>query len=83
MFKNGTRWLRADFHLHTRADKEFIYREEDNEFINKYVDKLSEENIELGAITNHNKFDFEEFKAIKKESKKKRYNYIARSGVIS
>lgn len=71
MFENGTRWLRADFHLHTRADKEFIYREEDNEFVNKYVDKLSEENIELGAITNHNKFDFDEFKAIKNKARRK------------
>ena len=25
IFETGSKWLRADFHLHTRADKEFIY----------------------------------------------------------
>jgi len=24
-FPNGADWVRADFHLHTRADKEFSY----------------------------------------------------------
>ena len=34
VFKNGSVWLKADFHLHTRADKEFKYDGEENEFIN-------------------------------------------------
>ena len=29
-FVNGNAWVRADFHLHTKADKEFKYDGEDN-----------------------------------------------------
>lgn len=70
IFKNGSTWLRADFHLHTKADKEFVYRGEDNSFVSDYVNKLSEEKIGVAAITNHNKFDFNEYKALAKKSRK-------------
>lgn len=70
IFKNGSTWLRADFHLHTKADKEFVYRGEDNSFISEYINKLSQENIGVAAITNHNKFDLNEYKALAKKSKK-------------
>jgi predicted ATPase len=70
IFKNGSTWLRADFHLHTKADKEFVYLGEDNSFASDYVNKLSEEKIGVAAITNHNKFDFNEYKALAKQSRK-------------
>jgi predicted ATPase len=70
IFKNGSTWLRADFHLHTKADKEFVYRGEENSFISEYINKLSQENIGVAAITNHNKFDLNEYKALAKKSKK-------------
>ncbi len=71
IFKNGSSWLRADFHLHTKADKEFIYNEEENSFISLYVDKLDEENIKVAFITNHNKFDVNEYKVLSKKARKK------------
>lgn len=71
MFDNGSEVVKADFHLHTKADKEFKYSGEDNEFVKKYVSKLEEEGIQVGVITNHNKFDYGEYKAISKEAKKR------------
>ena len=71
LFQNGAVWLRADFHLHTKADVgEFIYTGEKNDFVNAYINKLSEENIRVGVITNHNKFDLGEYKAIAKKARK-------------
>ncbi|NRB41646.1 MAG: histidinol-phosphatase [Pseudomonadales bacterium] len=69
-FEYGSRWLKADFHLHTRADKEFEYNGEDNDYLNQYVQALSSAGIDLGLISNHNKFDVEEFKALRKKAKK-------------
>ena len=63
IFQNGSVWLRADFHLHTKADKEFNYTGADDSFIAEYVQKLKEQQINIAAITNHNKFDKGEFKA--------------------
>ncbi|GHT32275.1 hypothetical protein AGMMS49574_15470 [Bacteroidia bacterium] len=68
LFQNGSVWLRADFHLHTKADKEFAYPGADNDFINDYVNKLVEQNIRVGVITNHNKFEKGEFVALKKKA---------------
>lgn len=70
MFENGTQWIRADFHLHTRKDKEFKYSGDEDRFVSDYIDKLKEEKIGLGVITNHNKFDLGEFKALKKKANK-------------
>lgn len=69
-FLNGNAWIRADFHLHTKADKEFKYSGEDNSYVSDYVAKLNSERIQLGVITNHNKFVLSEFKALKKKAKK-------------
>lgn len=70
MFESGLQYVRADFHLHTRKDKEFSYSGEQNSFVNDYVAALKESNINIGVITNHNKFDKDEYKAIRKAAKK-------------
>lgn len=70
MFETGLQYVRADFHLHTCKDKEFVYSGEQNSFVNDYVSALKNANINVGVITNHNKFDREEYKAIRKAAKK-------------
>ena len=70
LFLNGATWLRADFHLHTRVDSEFVYSGKEENFIYEYVKKLVAENIRVCVITNHNKFNCHEFKNLKKEAKK-------------
>ncbi|HHX80722.1 MAG TPA: histidinol-phosphatase [Acholeplasmataceae bacterium] len=70
IFRNGSTWLRADFHLHTKADKEFVYDGDENDFIRLYIEQLKNQNIGLGIVTNHNKFDKGEFVALKKKARK-------------
>lgn len=70
VFSHGSRWLKADFHLHTRADKEFIYQGEENSYANDYVSALVAAGIQLGVITNHNKFDLDEFKNLRRKARK-------------
>ncbi|MFO7749864.1 MAG: histidinol-phosphatase [Desulfobacteraceae bacterium] len=70
-FPQGSRWVRSDFHLHTNADKEFFFTGEADYYNSNYVQALTDAGIEVGVITNHNKFDFGEFKALKKTAKKK------------
>ena len=70
IFKNGAKFVKIDCHLHTKSDKEFKYSDEENEFIKKYVNKLKEKNIKVGMITNHNKFNFSEFKALRSKAAK-------------
>ncbi len=70
IFTYGSTWLRADFHLHTRADKEFTYKGEDNRYVSDYVSGLKKAGIQIGVITNHNKFDNDEFKALRKKARK-------------
>ena len=69
-FSSGSNWIRADFHLHTKADKEFKYADSENDFVKNYVQALKDSNIRVGVITNHNKFDVSEYKAIKRKAKK-------------
>jgi len=71
IFAHGSCWLRADFQMHTRADTEFSYDGEDDQFVGKYVDALDAAGIQVAVITNHNKFDLPEFKAIRKAARKK------------
>ena len=71
LFLYGATWLRADFHLHTNADKEFKYTADKNFYYSNYVDALVKADINVGVITNHNKFDFEEYKTLRKTSQKK------------
>ncbi len=70
LFRHGSAWVRLDTHLHTRADKEFKFDGEDDTFVNSYVEKLVEQNIKVGIITNHNKFDEGEYKALRKKAAK-------------
>ena len=69
-FAHGSAWVRADFHLHTKADKEFQYDGDGNAFVGTYVDALRKAGIGLAVITNHNKFDADEFKALRKRARK-------------
>lgn len=68
IFENGATWLRADFHLHTIKDKEFVFDDNPNEFLNQYIEKLKKENIQIGIITNHNKFDKDEYLNLRKKA---------------
>lgn len=70
IFENGATWLRADFHLHTKADKEFAYTGNENDFCRLYIEQLKQQNINLGVITNHNKFDKDEYVALRKKALK-------------
>ncbi len=67
-FQHGTRWVRADFHLHTRADKkEWEEAEgEESSFPAAYVQRLADEGIQVGVVTNHNKFDLVEFRELRR-----------------
>jgi predicted ATPase len=71
VFYEGAQWIRTDFHLHTRADREFTFTGDDNFYNSNYVDALEKAGIRLGIITNHNKFDFDEFRALRKTAQKK------------
>lgn len=68
IFENGAAWLRADFHLHTIKDKEFKPIENQNDFFNQFLKRLKEEQIHIGVITNHNKFDKDEFVNLRKKA---------------
>lgn len=72
-FKHGSQWARADFHLHTQADKEaFVNWNTENKrsFKTDYISALSREQIRVGVITNHNKFDYGEYKSLRQEARK-------------
>jgi len=77
IFCYGSKWLRADFHLHTRKDKQFKYDGPENDFVNSYVAALQEASIRVGVIANHNKFNNEEFQAIESELEKVNRNHSA------
>jgi chromosome segregation protein len=70
IFAHGSTWVRADFHMHTAADKEFSFTGDPNYFVSEYVAALKNAKIRVGAITNHNKFDRDDFKALSKHAKK-------------
>jgi len=70
IFNNGSEWLKADFHLHTKSDNEFKYDGNPNEFSKEYISRLKTNDIRIGAITNHNKFDLNEFKDLYTKAKK-------------
>lgn len=71
IFRSGATWLRADFHLHTKADKEFKYSDNEDYYFSNYIDCLEKAGIRVGLISNHNKFDAAEFKALSKTAKNK------------
>ena len=69
-FLHGSKWLRTDFHLHTKADKEFSFTGDENFYNSEYVQALKKSRIGIGVVTNHNKFDYAEFKSLRKTAKK-------------
>jgi chromosome segregation protein len=66
LFPHGARWVRADFHMHTVADDEFERPAAGVNFASAFVDRMGEEQVGIGVITNHNKFDQQEFKSLRK-----------------
>lgn len=80
VFMNGSTWVKADFHLHTMADKEFKYTQSEsdkekkydpeNSFPRDYIEALKKAGISVGVITNHNKFDKDEFCSLFQKAKK-------------
>jgi chromosome segregation protein len=75
-FPRGAEWVRVDFHLHTKADKEFTYSGDENYYNSSYIDALEKAGIRLGVITNHNKFEFEEFKSLRATARKKKIGLL-------
>ena len=71
LFRHGATWLRADFHLHTRADAEFVYTGEPDYFARAYFEQLEREAIRVAVVTNHNKFDLAEFKELRTWAERK------------
>ena len=70
IFNYGSSWIRADFHLHTISDKEFQYDGNSNEFNKEFIQRLKETDINFGVITNHNKFNLNEFKDLRNKALK-------------
>jgi len=70
VFQHGSAWVRADFHMHTPADKEFSYSGSGDSFASGYVAALKAAGFRVAVITNHNKFDRDEFKTLFKAAKK-------------
>ena len=77
IFKNGSVWLKTDFHLHTKADREFKYAGAENDFVKEYVEAVKKNKVSIGIITNHNKFDLEEYKALREKAVKEDIYLIA------
>ncbi|MCX6959572.1 MAG: histidinol-phosphatase [Verrucomicrobia bacterium] len=75
-FPRGAEWVRVDFHLHTKVDKEFRYSADENYYNSAYVDSLEKAGIRLGVVTNHNKFDFEEFKSLRATARRKKIGLL-------
>ena len=69
IFSSGSEWLRVDLHLHTRIDNKFRYNGKN--FIEDYILALEKANIRIGAITNHNTFNCEEYIELKEEASKR------------
>jgi len=70
VFGHGSAWIRADFHMHTVADKEFKYSGDGTWFQSDYITALKASEIRLSVITNHNKFDLAGFKSLAKAAKR-------------
>jgi predicted ATPase len=77
-FQHGSRWVRADFHLHTAAADEFNKKGIDQEtYARDFVNRLGGQGIQLAVVTNHNEFDKAEFLALKAESVDKNIYLLA------
>jgi len=70
--------VRADFHLHTAAADEFNKKGIDREtYARDFVNRLCAQGIQLAVVTNHNKFDKEEFMALREEATPKDIRLLA------
>jgi len=67
-FKSGNEWVRIDLHLHTKSDDKFKYNGKD--FVKDYIQALKTAGIRIGAITNHNIFNLDEYMQLKQEAEK-------------
>jgi energy-coupling factor transporter ATP-binding protein EcfA2 len=77
LFPRGAEWVRADFHLHTlkepgksRAKFRAEFRDRENEFAKEWVARLVAEDVRIAVVTNHNFFDVNEFKALRRQARK-------------
>ena len=70
LFKHGSTWVRADFHMHTLSDKEFSYTGDPEYFLSEYITAMKKAGIAVAIITNHNKFVLDDFKALAKAARK-------------
>jgi ABC-type cobalamin/Fe3+-siderophores transport system ATPase subunit len=76
LFTHGSRWVRADFHLHTRCDGAFADKSDDRTYLSSYVTALKQADVRVGIITNHNKFDRDEFIALRKAALKEEIFFL-------
>lgn len=69
-FPRGAEWVRADFHLHTIAErdpsrtfpKEFPGATQRRECAEAWVEKLAAAGVRVAVVTNHNMFDAEDYR---------------------
>ena len=40
VFRSGATWVRADFHLHTKADRAFKYFDNEDYYFSNFIDGL-------------------------------------------
>ncbi|MBW6459703.1 MAG: AAA family ATPase [Bacteroidales bacterium] len=72
IFENGATWLRADFHLHTKADPLGLkYTDEDSRFFDAYLELLEKAEIKVGVIANYNRLYVDEFRELYKKALKR------------
>lgn len=77
-FLHGSRWVRADFHLHTAVADEFNKRGiVQDTYTRDFVNRLCAQGIQLAVVANHNKFGREEFVALKAEAEPKDIRLLA------
>ena len=69
---SGSAWISICTRRRTRISN----TEEDNFYNSAYVDALEKASTRLGVITNHNKFDFEEFKSLRATARKNKIGLL-------
>lgn len=73
---------KIDLHIHTKAVKNSDTSNKRNiPSIEEFLKILDDSNVGLGAITNHNTFDFEQYQQILNEIKKNNYDILILPGV--
>ena len=69
-FTHGSDWVRADFHLHTKADKEFKYTGAENDFLTAYIEGLKSAKNRPWGHRQPQALNADEFKALRKRARK-------------